>query len=87
MGRFIVDFVCFGENLIVEIDGGQHLDCDDDRVRDDWLRREGFRVLRFWNNDVLKNINGVIESVSMHLPPSPQPSPIKGEGEISQLGK
>jgi very-short-patch-repair endonuclease len=80
VGKFIVDFVCFSGKLVVELDGGQHLDCDADRLRDDWLEREGFRVLRFWNNDVLTNIDGVIEMVSMYFSPSPQPSPIKGEG-------
>jgi very-short-patch-repair endonuclease len=54
IGPYVVDFVCFNRKLIIEADGGQHADSPGDRRRDEWLRGEGFRVLRFWNNDVLK---------------------------------
>jgi very-short-patch-repair endonuclease len=80
IGNYIVDFVCFSSKVIVELDGGQHANNAGDRVRDTWLQGAGFRVLRFWNTDVLANIDGVIEVVLKHLSPSPQPSPIKGEG-------
>ena len=80
MGSFIVDFVCLAAKLVVELDGGQHSIDDSDKIRDEWLRNEGFKVLRFWNNDVLSNIDGVIETMMKYLTPSPQPSPIKGEG-------
>ena len=55
IGRYIVDFVCFERKLIVEVDGGQHADSFSDRARDAWLQDQGFCVLRFWNNDVLKS--------------------------------
>ena len=80
IGEYIVDFVCLESKLIIELDGGQHAASDADRRRDTWLRCEGFRVLRFWNNDILTNIDGAIETVLQYLTPSPQPSPLKGEG-------
>jgi very-short-patch-repair endonuclease len=78
---YIVDFVCTEAKLIVELDGGQHVASESDKARDARLMEEGYRVLRFWNNDVLLNIDGVIETVLKNLrQPSPQPSPSKGEG-------
>jgi very-short-patch-repair endonuclease len=81
IGPYIVDFVCAEQMLVVELDGGQHADSMSDKARDARLMAEGYRVLRFWNNDVLLNIDGVIETVLKNLrQPSPQPSPSKGEG-------
>ena len=59
IGRYICDFVCREKMLVVEADGGQHLDSKRDEVRDRHLREQGYRVLRFWNSDVLTNIEGV----------------------------
>jgi very-short-patch-repair endonuclease len=67
IGPYVVDFACFNRKLITEADGGQHADNPDDHRREEWLRREGFRVLRFWNNDVLKNTQGVLEVISLAL--------------------
>ncbi len=55
IGRYIVDFVCFEKRLIIEIDGGQHVENKSDKVRDQWFRGQGFTMLRFWNDDVLIN--------------------------------
>jgi len=66
IGRYIVDFVCFEKRLVVEVDGGQHGGSYDDE-RDRWLNMQGFRVLRFWNNEVLKNIEGVLEVIGKEL--------------------
>jgi len=63
IGKYIVDFVCFERSLVIEVDGGQHADSEADRVRTRWLENQGFRVLRFWNNEVLKNIIGVLETI------------------------
>jgi very-short-patch-repair endonuclease len=60
IGPFIVDFVCREKRLIVEVDGGQHSENADDIARDAVLAREGYRVMRFWNNDVLSNRDGVL---------------------------
>jgi len=85
IGSYIVDFACFDARLVIEIDGGQHADAArSDSIRDAWLAREGFRILRFWNNEVLENTEGVMQKVLSSLDaPSPQPSPTRGEGERS----
>ena len=67
IGPFIADFACTRHQLIVEADGGQHADSEADRRRTSWLEGEGWRVLRFWNNDVLANTNGVIETILREL--------------------
>ena len=81
LGAYVADFVCFEQRLIVEVDGGQHAESSRDFERDAWLKSQGFRVLRFWNNDVLGNIEGVMHVIKQALSsPPPQPSPVKGEG-------
>ena len=81
LGDYIVDFVCFSARLIVEADGSQHAESTGDAVRDGWLEAEGFRVLRFWNNDILGNPEGVARVIlDAALPPLPNPSPTRGEG-------
>ena len=62
IGDFIADFVCHKHNLIIEADGGQH-GGEDDLLRDQWFRAANYRVLRFWNNDILNNANGVLETI------------------------
>ena len=64
IGRYIVDFVCLDARVIVELDGGQHADSIKDAARDGWLRSQGSKVLRFWNNDVLSNTNGVVQTIA-----------------------
>jgi very-short-patch-repair endonuclease len=63
IGPFIVDFVCRDKKLIVEVDGGQHAESAADVQRDTYLSSEGYRVLRFWNNDVLTNREGVLQTI------------------------
>jgi very-short-patch-repair endonuclease len=60
---FVVDFACRDRRLIVEVDGGQHADNPKDVLRDRRLAEAGYRILRFWNNDVLANKNGVLETI------------------------
>lgn len=71
--HYIVDFICLEKRIVIEVDGGQHaLQKEADVTRDEYLRQQGFRVLRFWNNEVLKNIRGVLEVVRQHcLSPTP----------------
>jgi len=57
--RYIVDFICFEARLVIEVDGGQHADSDSDTLRDAHLQAHGFRVLRFWNSEVLSNADYV----------------------------
>jgi very-short-patch-repair endonuclease len=92
IGAYIADFVCTDAWLIVEVDGGQHVErAGEDAVRTEWLRRAGYRVLRFWNDDVLKNIDDVLEQIlralttgrrgseepdaALRTPPHPGPLP------------
>jgi very-short-patch-repair endonuclease len=60
IGRFIADFICFEARLVIEVDGGEHADSVQDQRRDRWFVANGFRVLRFWNNEVLSNPEGVM---------------------------
>ncbi|NCT71744.1 MAG: endonuclease domain-containing protein [Xanthomonadaceae bacterium] len=82
IGPCIVDFVHFGARVVVEADGGQHVQSPHDAARDAWLMRQGFRVLRFWNDDILLHTDAVLESIWKALregAPSP-PTPLQ-QGE------
>jgi lysyl-tRNA synthetase class 2 len=74
MGRYIVDFVCFEKNLVIEVDGGQHCRNAKDIERDQWLKGQGYDVIRFWNNDVLGNLDGVFDVIKARLN-APTPAP------------
>jgi very-short-patch-repair endonuclease len=84
LGPYIVDFIAAEKKLVIELDGGQHaankvLDKD----RDQYIESEGYRVLRFWNNEVLQNTEGVLERLRQEIlkdTPSPRPSPPLGRG-------
>jgi very-short-patch-repair endonuclease len=65
--NFIIDFVCFEQRFIVEIDGSQHADSGRDLARDAILTAEGFRVVRYWNNDVLQQPSAVLEDILAKL--------------------
>ncbi|MBR0897136.1 endonuclease domain-containing protein [Bradyrhizobium tropiciagri] len=67
IGSYICDFVCREKQLVIEVDGGQHAEAAADVVRDRHLADEGYRVLRFWNNDVLGNIEGVLITIQTGL--------------------
>jgi very-short-patch-repair endonuclease len=85
IGPYIVDFVCREKRLVIEVDGGQHAENERDAVRDQFLADHRYRVLRFWNNEVLENIEGVWETIfaaaSAAAPPHPDPLPARGERE------
>jgi very-short-patch-repair endonuclease len=67
IGPYVVDFICRERRLIVEVDGGQHAESKRDLIRDQWLVDHRYRVLRFWNNDVMMNIDGVLETIATAL--------------------
>lgn len=81
IGKYIADFVCYEKQIIIEVDGGQHsIDKDRDNERDIWFKGEGFKVLRFWNNEVLNDTEAVLTAIMMSCLESPSPSspPIDG---------
>jgi very-short-patch-repair endonuclease len=89
IGAYVADFLCHDARLVVEVDGGQHAESSRDQRRDRWFSEQGFRVLRFWNNEVLGNLEGVLTVIAAELsgaPPHPdraargRPSPPRGEG-------
>jgi very-short-patch-repair endonuclease len=67
LGPYIVDFACLEARLVVEADGGQHMDSTTDTARDARLCDMGFRVLRFWNHDIVANLEGVRAAIAEHL--------------------
>jgi very-short-patch-repair endonuclease len=68
MGPFRVDFMCFAQRLVIEVDGATHAKTEDyDAARTRFIENEGFRVLRFWNNDVMGNAEGVIATIAVEL--------------------
>ena len=86
IGPYIVDFVCRERRLIIEVDGGQHAENDRDAIRDLWLRDHGYQVLRFWNNDVIENTDGVLEAIAEVLRASPSPRLPSGRLRPSATG-
>jgi very-short-patch-repair endonuclease len=79
VGPYIVDFLCVGAKLIVEADGSQHAASPRDNARDAYLERQGWKVLRFWNNEILQHREKVLETILAHanllnLEPSSGPS-------------
>lgn len=67
ISRYICDFVCREKLVVIEVDGGQHAESKRDEVRDQYLAERGYRVLRYWNNDVLSNLQGVLEHIAGEL--------------------
>ena len=68
LGNYIVDFICLDKRLIIEVDGGQHMEnVGYDSQGDEWLKKQNFKVLRFWNNQVLSEIDSVLEVIVKKL--------------------
>ena len=83
IGPYVVDFAALGARLIVEVDGGQHVDSAGDAVRDARMKEQGFVVLRFWNDEVLRRLPEVVAAIVTGLPP-PQPLPARGRGSVAR---
>jgi very-short-patch-repair endonuclease len=77
---YIVAFVCFKARLVIEVDGGQHAESEADKKRDAYLQAQGFRVLRFWNNDVMSNFDAVHGAIlsALSAPAARAPSSSSG---------
>ena len=79
IGTYIVDFVCFEKKIIVELDGGQHAqpeEMQNDSMRDQWFEAQRYKVLRFWDNEVLTNTQGVLEMISKYRLSHPPLNPL-----------
>ena len=90
IGPYVADFLSFESRLVLEVDGGQHAESGRDLIRDQWLAKNDFRVVRFWNNDVFSNLEGVLTVLAAELGSTPHPtsrlrstspSPARGEGK------
>ena len=78
LDRTFADFACHEQRLVIEVDGGGHAQSDQivaDERRTEYLQSRGYRVLRFWNNDIFENIEGVISVISAALEETPAPHP------------
>ncbi len=89
---YIVDFVSFKKKIVIELDGGQHAEASEkDKVRDNCLALNGYKVLRFWNNEVVENMDDVLEIIRVAClngchESSPTPSPLPSrEGEVTEV--
>ena len=93
LGRYVVDFICLEEKLVIELDGGQHSEnLEYDHERDSWLRSQGYTVLRFWNNELMNETESVLERIrlalfseaisSETLSPGPSPTSVRGDAEV-----
>ena len=77
IGIYIVDFICIEHHLVIELDGGQHIDqVEYDQARTLWLESQGFIVLRFWNNEVMHDLDGVLERIRQTIVEVSAPSPL-----------
>jgi len=87
IGKYIVDFCCVEKLIVIELDGGQHHENDLDKVRDEYLRQNGYRVLRFWDHEMLNETNSVLEKMQLELKTlTLDPSP-RGRGKVLMVAK
>jgi len=82
IGKYVVDFVNLERKVVIELDGGQHALNPGDKMRDECLRAEGYKVLRFWDNEVFSNLEGVLANIrNALLTPHPDPLPQGERGD------
>ncbi|MFM5895452.1 MAG: DUF559 domain-containing protein [Novosphingobium sp.] len=87
LGRYIVDFVNFERRLIIEADGSQHAENAYDIERDRWLTVQGFKVVRFWNNEALAETGAVADTIWYALHDAPPPLPAAARLSLSRKGR
>src|SRR5207247_3648144 len=84
IGPYVADFASHQLRIVIEVDGGQHSLSRSDEARTRYLEANGYRVLRFWNNEVLENTSGVLSAIDTAIdadrPPTPDPSPPQAGG-------
>ena len=98
IGKYVLDFYCASLGLVIELDGGHHEEVKQagrDQIRTNWLSTQGLVVIRFWNNDVLTNLSGVLQTIRMEIlkianskeiPTPSLPFPKKGGGRRAAPG-
>ena len=87
VGPYIADFVCRELGLIIEVDGGQHSDSTGDAARTDYLNMQGYSVLRFWNSEVVENMDGVFSAILRVIEGSPSPDLRFAPATLSPMGR
>ena len=87
VGPFVADFACREADLIVELDGAQHAESLRDEQRTQVLAQHGYAVVRFWNDEVLTNIDGVLEAIAEHLAKAPSPGLRFAKSDLSPEGR
>jgi very-short-patch-repair endonuclease len=73
IGPYVADFACMAARIVIEVDGSQHAEgpvAERDEIRTRWLESAGYRVLRFWNNDITQNMEGVLEAIHHAIAPA-----------------
>jgi very-short-patch-repair endonuclease len=85
IGSYVVDFASLERKLIVEVDGGQHADNAADQRRDAWLRANGYRVIRFWNHDVLRQTDSVLEEIVAAVEMTATPLPARHSASTTRV--
>ena len=87
IGPYIADFACREADLIVELDGGQHAESTKDQRRTKALAQHGYQVIRFWNDDVLTNVEGALQLIAEHLNKAPSPGLRFAKPDLSPEGR
>lgn len=87
IGRHIADFVCRQADLVIELDGGQHAQSAADLLRTAALAEHGYQLIRFWNADVLTNLDGIIETIAAHLIKAPSPGLRFAKPDLTPQGR
>jgi very-short-patch-repair endonuclease len=87
VGRYIADFACREADLIIELDGGQHAESIRDEQRTEALAQHGYQVIRFWNQDVLTNVEGALQLIAEHLSKAPSPGLRFAKPDLSPEGR
>ena len=87
IGPYIADFACREADLIVELDGGQHAQSTKDEQRTEALAHHGYQVVRFWNHDVLTNVEGALQLIAEHLNKAPSPGLRFAKPDLSPEGR
>jgi len=87
VGPYIADFACREADLIVELDGSQHAESHQDEIRTRALNAHGYDVMRFWNTDVLTNLDGVLETLAERLEKAPSPGLRYAKSDLSPEGR